>query len=76
MTDVIVAIQLAAASEAGVGHLTYHSSDRELCQLISSTARLWTDRHWTVGRLVTELLNYAAAENCDQRFLTYSTDTL
>ena len=74
MTDVIVAIQLAAASEAGLDRLRYHTSDSQLAAVISSTVEVWRDKHWTVGHLVRALLSYAAEEESQQRFFNYSTE--
>ena len=73
------AIQLAAASEAGVGRLSYHTSDSQLAALISSTVEVWREKHWTVGHLVRALLSYAAQEEVEdsqQRFFNYSTEIL
>ena len=72
--------ELAAASEAGVERLSYHTSDSELAAVISSTLEVWREKHWTVGHLVRALLSYAAQEEGEEeegsqrRFFKYSTD--
>ena len=54
--------------------LSYHTSDRALAAIISSTVEVWRDKHWTVGRLVRALLSYAAEQESQQRFFNYSTE--
>ena len=74
VNSIFSAIQLAAASEAGVGRLSYHTSDSQLAALISSTVEVWREKHRTVGQLVRSLLSYAAQEDSQQRFFHYSTE--
>ena len=56
--------------------MRYHTSDRELSQIITATVKCWSDHDWTVGHIVRELISYANTENCRERFFRYSTDKL
>ena len=67
---------MAAASEAGLDRVSYHTSDSQFAAVISSTVQLWRDKQWTVGHLVRALLSYAAQEDCQQGFFSYSTEIL
>ena len=67
---------MAAASEAGLERLRYHTSDSQLAGVISSTVQVWRDKQWTVGHLVRALLSYSVQDDSQQRFFNYSTEIL